>query len=637
MVSSMDITQINLNEIVNSIDEKQGEKKQLNDETIQQLHHSSIDDTVMNNEDGYIESRNGELFIRSPMNNGKYPTIIPHQNIRIFINDRLITKETAIKERDEVSWFPKNEENFSISISKDKLKVYLKLHENIMVSFRLKDKKRTLKFVFDLEEIEKQIDIDKMSSKIIDEIFKKGVKCDINMSAILIELRAPTFKPIIVAEGLPIIESRDGFIQTNFSSTLEVSLEEVSGKVDFKNIFKIPNVDAGEIIATVFEPLEGRDGYDVYGKVLNTNIPKKVEVRTKARTELKEDGSIVALQSGRPTVTGTSIKYFDVLLVHEIRGDVDVKTGNIMFNGDVIVHGHVKDNMRIDALGNVYIKGNIYLSTVVSAQNIYIEGAVINSKVFAGQQGILLNQLYKLLQDLLFLFSRLTSVVDQVLETIAQEKLSYSVGQIIVALIDQKFTEYHQLLDKFFNIINIANRDKIEVPISIQVLYRILTHIKTRDQLFEIADIIVFENIKSSLKESIFKAESSILPNSEIYLKEADASEIKANGSVYVTGKGTVSSTLFAGKSVIFQKNKSVVRGGVIEAVYKIIAGEVGSPTGRAPELNAGEQIEIRKLIHAKIRIQDDVRLLFDPKENVIYSLEETTQKIISYSIDDKD
>lgn len=634
MVSSVKSSQIKLNNIIDSLqDETNYKKNKFSADLNENLKFN--EELELKENDGYIESRNGELFVRNPKNNGRFPTLIPHPTIRIFVNNHLIKKETVVTERDMISWLPKNEEDFSILISKDKLKVYLKLHENILISYRLKNKKRSLKFIFELEGIEKTIDIEEMSSKIIDEIYKKGIKCEINMSSILTELKSPTFKSVIVAEGLPVIESRDAFIETNFPSKLEISLEEVNGKIDYKNIVKIPNVKAGEVIATVHKPLEGQDGLNVYGKVLKTKPPKKIEIRTKSRTELKEDGRVVALQAGRPTVTGNSVKYFDILQVHEIHGDVDLKTGNILFNGDVIVHGNVKDHMRVDALGNIYIKGSVYLSTIVSAQNIYIEGAAINSKIFAGQHGILLNQVYKLLQNLLFMFNQLTAVLDQVMKKVEKEKLNYSVGKVAATLIDQKYKEYTIILDQFFKLINEAEQNKTKLPMSIQILTKLLTTIKNREQLYEIDHPNIFENIKFSLKDIIFQAESTILPDSEIYVKEADASEIKANGCVNITEKGAINSKIFAGDRVIFQKKDSVIRGGTIDAVKKIIAGEVGSPTGRAPELNAGEQIEIKKLNHAKIKIQNDTKILFDPKKNVVYSLEAETQKIISYTVDD--
>ncbi|WP_017754100.1 FapA family protein [Calidifontibacillus oryziterrae] len=589
--------------------------------------------TELNEDDGFIESRGGELFIRDPKNNGKQPVLIPHSSVKIFVNNREIVKETVVQERDKVAWRPKDNSEFHITISKDKLKVFLQLHQSIIISYRIKDKKRALKFMFELEQIEKKIDIERVSSDIMDEIYKMGIKCDINITAILNELKSPTFQAVIVAEGIPIIESRDGYIKTNFQNNIEVLFEEIKGKVDFKNRIKIPTVTAGDIIAQVHKPLEGRDGFNVLGKILKSRPPKKVEVRTKNKVEIKDDGRVIALQPGRPTLTGNSVKYFDILQVHEVLGDVDIKTGNIMFNGDVIVYGHVKDNMRIDAMGNVYVKGNVYHSTIVSAQNIFIDGSVLYSNIFAGQHGVLLNQLYKIMQDLLFTFTSFSKVLDQIMVRINQENLAnITLGKIINTLIEQKFSELIPMIKKLSDLVKEARNINIAIPASIQILYNMLKNFENTNQIHQIKNINIIENIIFSLNDNINQSEASILDNSEIHFKEADGAEIKANGCIKIHGRGTVNTKIFSGDKVIFANKDSVIRGGKIDAVNTIKANEVGALTGAIPYLSAGKQIEIKKLNHAKIAIQNISKDIFDPQENIVYTLEHETNSIISYS-----
>lgn len=582
--------------------------------------------------DGFIESRGGELFIRDPKNEGRQPILIPHSSVRIFVNDKEIVRETALKERDKVAWRSKDSSKFSITISKDKLAVFLQLNQSILISYRLKDKKRAQKFLFDLEQVERQINIEKTSSEIIDEIYKMGIKCEIDITAILNELKSPTLQPIIVAEGVPLIESRDGYIETNFQNNIEVLLEEVKGRVDFKNRLKIPNVTAGDIIAKVYKPLEGKDGYNVLGKVLKSKPPKKVEVRTKNKVELMDDGRVIALQPGRPTLTGNAVKYFDILQVHEIFGDVDVKTGNIMFSGDVIVYGHVKENMRIDAMGNVYVKGNVYSSTIVSSQNVYIDGAVLNSSIFAGQHGIMLNQLYTIMQDLQFTFLRLSIVLDQVIQTINQENLNIPLGKLINTIIEQKFNDLIPMVKQLSALVIEARNNSITVPASIQILNNMLKNFENTNLIHQINNINIIDNIKFSLKDNINQSETSILDNSEIQCKEADGSEIKANGCIKINGKGIINTRIFSGDEVSFLRNDAVIRGGKVDAVNTIKAGEVGSPTGSKPYLCAGKQIEIKKLNHAKISINNVSKDLFEPLENIVYTFEPQTNSIISYS-----
>ncbi len=56
---------------------------------------------------------------------------------------------------------------------------------------------------------------------------------------------------------------------------------------------------------------------------------------------------------GKPCVKSN---IFYVYQVHEVKGDVDISTGNITFVGDVVVQGSVKEGMKVEAGNSVEIK-----------------------------------------------------------------------------------------------------------------------------------------------------------------------------------------------------------------------------------------------------------------------------------------
>ena len=66
--------------------------------------------------------------------------------------------------------------------------------------------------------------------------------------------------------------------------------------------------------------------------------------------------------------------------VYEIYGDVCMKTGNISFKGDVIIHGTVRTGMSIESNGTVTIDGAVEAATITAQKNILIRGGIQGGK-----------------------------------------------------------------------------------------------------------------------------------------------------------------------------------------------------------------------------------------------------------------
>ncbi|MCK5568476.1 MAG: DUF342 domain-containing protein, partial [Spirochaetes bacterium] len=74
-------------------------------------------------------------------------------------------------------------------------------------------------------------------------------------------------------------------------------------------------------------------------------------------TELSPDGmNIIATINGQVVFSNEKVS---VEPIYEIKGDVDMHTGNILFLGTVIVKGNVEDGFSIKAAGDIEIKGSV--------------------------------------------------------------------------------------------------------------------------------------------------------------------------------------------------------------------------------------------------------------------------------------
>ncbi len=183
-------------------------------------------------------------------------------------------------------------------------------------------------------------------------------------------------EPILVAEGSKPQNGRDSRIQFNFETDkTKYRLKEASdGKVNFKELGLIQNVVAGQPLARKVPPETGVTGRTVTGKLIPARNGKDVLPPLGRNVHMAEDGAtIIADINGQVTFLASRINVEEIFTVP---GDVNLKTGNIMFLGTVIIQGNVDDGFTVKASGNIEITGSVGRSEVVAEGDIVVHQGV---------------------------------------------------------------------------------------------------------------------------------------------------------------------------------------------------------------------------------------------------------------------
>lgn len=589
----------------------------------------NLDEDKVNKDDGYVEVRDHQLFVINQTNAGKQPTLLPNLNLNITINSNILRRESPVFEGDIIEWKKKGTSlPYAIQISEDKLSVFLQVHPELFQEIQLKNKRRSTRFLLEIEYIDAQCNVEEVSSAIVEDIMKRGIQAEINTTAIIQELINPTFHQILVAEGLPIIPSRDAVLEKYFSNDLKEVIEEVDGKADFKNRLKIPTVETGQVIAKLNPPKEGKEGYTVFGQTLKPKPPKNIEVRTKPRVRITDDGKIIALQPGRPSVTGRSVKHVDILDTYVVNGNVDMKTGNIFFTGDVIIKGDVTDHMMVESTGSIYVYGNVYNAKLTATQHIQVIGNVINSKIIAGQLSVLYSEIYQLLQDLSNEFQKLIGALAQLQNSIQNQQLTFHFSDVLITLIDTKFGKIQDGVNKFLGISKDVSDRKIQLPVKFKIVFNALAKFRSRNSIRHIDSDGILHSVLYSINDLIQEMESMICDESNVQVKSAQLSTIKTYGAITITKDGTIQSKLFAGTDIIFNEKDAVIRGGKLEAICSIQAGVVGTDLGEPPELYAGQSISMYKLYQSHIKFPNHIIFMDEYEENIVLKYDEKKEKV---------
>jgi uncharacterized protein (DUF342 family) len=133
----------------------------------------------------------------------------------------------------------------------------------------------------------------------------------------------------------------------------------------------------GQVLARKIPAAFGESGRTVTGKLLPARDGADTRLEAGRNVRLSEDEcSAIAEINGQVVISAGKL---NVEPIFTVPGDVNLKTGNILFLGTVIVKGNVEDGFSVKAAGNIEIMGS------VGRCNLDAEGEIIVHQGIAGK------------------------------------------------------------------------------------------------------------------------------------------------------------------------------------------------------------------------------------------------------------
>lgn len=212
--------------------------------------------------------------------------------------------------------------------------------------------------------------------EILEALTKNGVKAGIDEAMIdrIIERRLYE-KDYVVARGIEPINGIDGYFEYLFETNLSRKpLIRPDGSADYYSIHLVELVKANQEVAIYHDPIDGKNGINVKGKVLPYKKGRKLPPMAGTGFYRVNDNHIyVSLIDGKIEYVN---KRINIMPIYEIYGDVDIKTGNVDFRGDVIIHGNVRSGMKVNAVGTCTLDGVLEGAEVYADKDILIRGGI---------------------------------------------------------------------------------------------------------------------------------------------------------------------------------------------------------------------------------------------------------------------
>ncbi|WP_238883188.1 DUF342 domain-containing protein [Clostridium sp. YIM B02551] len=548
---------------------------------VDQVEIAKEEKEVISEFDGAVRIEDGVIHVRDPKENGKPAEIFISNYLECFIDGKEVSGRTRVFENNKIEFVigeQKSKRNIDIKIDQDAMEAKISISYIPEIKYAIKDAEETM--LLDVQLEEKEIQFPPKFS--VDDI--KTILREKNVVFGLIEeniKEASTLEKVEemeVAKGIPVKNDIPDELKIYFSESNQSRGEDDLSRVDYKNFYSIANIKTEEILAEIFNGEDGTNGTNIFGKELKRKIAGKLNIKTGEGCKL-EDNKIIATTEGRPCLK-SGVFQVNKVLMQDI--DVDMKSGNISFIGDIHIKGEVKDGMRVDAGNTLIVEKNVSTSTLVARGDILIKGNCIGSTIIAGGDNTVVVNEMTLLGGIKEDLCALIEAVVQVKERNLFGK-GLKDGEIIRLLLDKKFK---RLLTKSIIYLRDTNKeelqnDKLKFFLKNNIFGLGATNIKSHTELYNIIDLI-------DAKNEILKSQVKLPVN--LTLAYAQDCRIQASGDIIFSGTGSYLSHVEALGEIHFKGNNSVVRGGVIKSEKEIRCKIVGSEGGGKTQLITGKK-----------------------------------------------
>ncbi|AJG99672.2 polymerase [Clostridium beijerinckii] len=506
---------------------------------------------------------NGKIIIADGINR-EIITIKAKENVNLFINDVECEKfkPYEVSSKDKITYncetTPAKRE-VNITISEDKMKAYMTVEYTPKTEYKIKDREFYMNLAVSTEVLSKEEPEYFTVQELYKKLKEKGIVFGIKEESLELILKGCS-NEVLVAEGLEPVKDTPSEVKLFFTPTQMVFPEPDSNeKVDFKNLFRISNVNAGDKIAEIIPEIPGKNGMNIFGKVIEREYIRSLPIDASKGCKI-ENNHIISLIDGKAHIANRSVSVNPIYTVES----VNMETCNIKFYGDVEVYDSVQDNMFVSAGGSLDVSQNVNMANVVTGGEITILGNTINSKILSGQVDIRKKEY----SDVLTEFKNiLVSIIEYINGLNLQNFERKDFGK---TLTEKNFGSFQKVALNIISL-NIKNKTKRS---------KLVDFIKGKIlglNILEIKSIYDLKTLLNILDNEIDYYDKNIIVPLDIRIGYCQECEIKSTGNIIIGGKGEYTSKLTAMKDIIFTRSDSVARGGVLSAGQNISLGVVGS------------------------------------------------------------
>ena len=495
--------------------------------------------------DGALWVESGELKYAPPQDAGDPPILVFDDLVTVYYNGVQGKHRLELDQGIEPLQLtlpqeqqPKKE--LKVVVSSDQLQAYLRINRVGGYRYYLLDQPPSK-----LLELKLDREVTPAPEITTDEIMALLRDAGITYGFDLQKLRAPIADDedeILVATGKAPVQPQDGYVQYEFDK-YQTQPDLDADRIDYYELKPILSVERGAVLAKRIPGVPGENGINVYGKEIPVPKAKEKPILVGDGVYLSDDElTAYAERDGLPVLQNGVLK---VLKVFELGKDANLQTGNIRFNGEIIIRGNVSDRVKIEAIsGGVQVYGIVDQAEIEADRDVVVMRNVIAARIKAGGLGAIYtkvcshlheleSQFFHLIQSFMLVHSR-TGMVDT--------------GSLIKNLIEIKFNKIPKMISDFDTDFQAAMSSF--PPDFRTLILELKSYFLDRGPL-KIKDISLVRQFVEQMQYWQTHFQTNADQGADVQLGYLQSSSIEASGKVVVNGKGVYYSSIVAGRVTI--------------------------------------------------------------------------------------
>ncbi len=551
--------------------------------------------------------QNDQIFITPPLPGGKAAVISAIHPVVLRINRTRATEPAAITSSDQLSWEISEKPQYQITVSEDGLSAYFTLYRVEKYAWKLVNCPASAKVC-----VRAEPNYDLLLSKltvnqIVADLSKSSFIPNLNIPALYAELNNPTYQPVCIAVGKAPLPGKKGRIEPEARLSLITEAFSTSGASGPQSAADSSGmgpfrVRTGEVLACKLPPEEGMPGYDVFGGILPAPQPEDISLTYSGCCRLLPNGKIVSQREGRPRFTGwdTTAMRIDFPETYVLPDHMDAAERTLIFAGDITAPQGIGEHYTIEAIGNVYISGDVRHAVIAATGSVIIRGRVTDSHIYSGECGARQHRLYKCPEQLIEELSLLRNAARLLESNLRSRQQPVKYGLVVLHLLEGKYIHLPGMLR---GLQELLAGDDPAAPMDTRQLKYMLEIFLHPGQFTEfINDDVVgtFLNLLEELRDGVFHMHEG---NVRINIAGAEDSLLQSGGDLHIHGEGTVNTTLRAAGNIRYIPADSVCSGSTAEAGQSIVLQQAGAAAGQRSLLTAGHKISVRQISGTSIHI----------------------------------
>ncbi len=184
------------------------------------------------------------------------------------------------------------------------------------------------------------------------------------------------FEDVSIATGTPPQMGQDAFLEKCWQEPVPGPAVAGDGSVNHRELNQWVSVKVGDVVARKHPLIQGTPGITIYGEPVPVLPVKDFTLKENKGTCLDPEDPhvLLATTAGTPVSLHQSVQVVNVLELEA----VNARTGNVRFEGAVIVHGDIDKGFLVHAGGDLVVYGSVESSRLVSEGHMYLHQPVYN-------------------------------------------------------------------------------------------------------------------------------------------------------------------------------------------------------------------------------------------------------------------